>query len=143
MNIIIEDDLKNVESDFFLMTHSTNPLLTKETIYNALELFIKQYELNEIDSLFSVNKIQTRFYDSEAKAINHDPKELIRTQDLDPFFEENSNLYIFSKSSFNKNKSRIGKKPLMFRTSLIESVDIDTKDDWSFAEVAYKYLNSK
>lgn len=32
MNLIIEDDVKNVESDIYLMTHTTNPLISSDTI---------------------------------------------------------------------------------------------------------------
>ena len=49
---------------------------------------------------FTVNAIQTRFYTKNGKPINHNPKKLIPTQELDKIYEENSNLYIFSKESF-------------------------------------------
>ena len=32
MNLVIKDDIDNVDSDIYLMTHTTNPLLTKDTI---------------------------------------------------------------------------------------------------------------
>ena len=39
-----------------------------------LKTFQKNIKENKADSLFTVNKIQTRFYDKNGKAINHDPK---------------------------------------------------------------------
>ena len=43
------------------------------------------------------------------KPYNHDPNKLIRTQDLEPLYEENSGFYIFTKNSFkNANNKRIG-----------------------------------
>ena len=61
--------------------------------------------------------------------------ELIRTQDLDPIYEENSNFYIFSRESFIKsNQNRIGLKPYLFPTDKIESIDIDDLNDFKIAE---------
>ena len=113
------------------MTHTTNPLLTSKTISNAINVFLNQ---SDHDSLFTVNKIQTRFYDKNVTPINHDPDNLIRTQDLPTWYEENSCLYIFSKQSFCKTNARIGSYPMMYPISKNEAVDIDDMDDWNMAE---------
>jgi len=137
MNLIIEDDVKSVDADIYLMTHTTNPLMKASTVENALNAFLGNADA---DSLFTVNKIQTRFYKEDCTAVNHDPKNLARTQDLVPWFEENSNLYIFTKRSFTTTNARIGVKPMMFETSKFESLDIDTQEDWDFSVVAGSYL---
>ena len=59
---------------------------------------------------------------------------LNQMQDLEPWFEENSNLYIFSKSSFMTTNARIGVHPILFETPRCESVDIDDQDSWDIAE---------
>lgn len=142
MNRVIEDDLNNVDADIYLMTHTTNPLLSKKSVEAALAKYIEGLD-NGFDSLFTVNKIQTRFYDEAGVAINHDPDNLIRTQDLEPWYEENSNLYIFSKTSFEKTTARIGRVPAMYVTEPFESTDIDTPADWDLAEVLVAYYRSK
>jgi len=100
MNLIIADDIANVPADTYIMTHTTNPLIKSQTIKKALE----QYHSNLInhDSLFSVNKIQTRFYREDMAPVNHDPNNLIRTQDLEPWFEENSCLFILLLKVFRR-----------------------------------------
>jgi CMP-N-acetylneuraminic acid synthetase len=133
MNLILEDDIKNVEADTYLMTHTTNPMLSAVTIGAALATYQDRVAKGEADSLFSVNKIQTRFYRADTSPVNHDPDNLIQTQDLEPWFEENSCLYIFSRDSFSRTSARIGKAPVMFETPRLESVDIDTPDDWDLA----------
>jgi CMP-N-acetylneuraminic acid synthetase len=143
MNLVIEDDVKNVDADIYLMTHTTNPLMTVKTVGNALESFQVQKKNGSIDSLFTVDKIQTRFYREDCSAVNHDPNILLRTQDLEPWFEENSNLYIFTKEAFSKTNTRIGAKPIMFETPKFESIDIDTPDDWNFGIVVSEYLFNK
>jgi CMP-N-acetylneuraminic acid synthetase len=134
MNLVLEDDIDNVQSDIYFMTHTTNPLLSSQTILAMLDEYTSLEEKSEIDSLFTVNCHQTRFYTPDGAPINHDPKNLIRTQDLAPYLEENSVGYLFSKSSFKKTGARIGLKPRLFETPALESVDIDELSDWFTAE---------
>ena len=95
MNDVLFHDSAIVESELFLQTHVTNPLLKNDTIENSISTFISS---KGKDSLFSVTRFQTRFWNLEGKPLNHIPQNLIRTQDLPPMFEENSNIYIFSKN---------------------------------------------
>lgn len=141
MNKIIANDIERYSADVYVQTHSTNPMLQTESIDKAIELFINKATNEEFDSIFSVTKIQTRLYDKNVKAYNHDPKNLIRTQDLEPLYEENSNFYIFSKDSFNASYGkRIGIKPKMYEIDKIEAVDIDSPQDFTIAESLYKLL---
>lgn len=130
MNLVLADDVANVESDVYLMTHTTNPLLSADTIQRAIRAFHQASACGKADSLFAVTRFQTRFYQSDATPINHDPNHLIPTQELEPWFEENSNLYCFTKESFESTGARIGKRPLLFETPRLEAIDIDTPDDW-------------
>lgn len=134
MNLILADDIAAVEADAYLMTHTTNPLLTSQTIRSALGRYQESVAKDEADSLFTVNKIQTRFYRADASPVNHDPDNLIQTQDLEPWYEENSNLYIFSRDSFAKTNARIGRTPLLHEMDKMEASDIDTPEDWELAE---------
>src|SRR5205807_10367400 len=100
MNRVIADDIANVPADVYLMTHATNPLISRDTIRHAMDVFEKARVSRQADSLFTVNRIQTRFYRADGTAVNHDPHNLVRTQDLEAWFEENSNLYLFTRDSF-------------------------------------------
>ena len=137
MNVIIDYDLNQLDGEHFLQTHSTNPLLSTETLDKAIKSYFDGLEKH--DSVFGVTKVQTRFYDKDAKPVNHNPEELLRTQDLDPLYEENSNFYIFSKNSFkNSGKKRIGLTPAIFEVNKLEAVDIDEPEDFILAELLYK-----
>jgi CMP-N-acetylneuraminic acid synthetase len=138
MNLVIADDLENVAADAYVMTHTTNPLLSAETIRTAIKSYQAGISSGAHDSLFTVNKFQTRFYRTDGSPVNHDPDNLIRTQDLEPWFEENSNLYIFSRDSFAETNARIGKKPILFETTRAESADIDDQEGWDIAETLAK-----
>lgn len=133
MNVILADDISAVEAKTYLMTHTTNPLLKSATIQNALRAYRDGVASGTADSLFAVNRIQTRFYREDGSAVNHDPDNLIQTQDLEPWFEENSNLYIFSRESFAATNARIGRNPILFEMNKMEAADIDTPEDWMLA----------
>jgi CMP-N-acetylneuraminic acid synthetase len=140
MNLVLADDIANVPADIYLMTHTTNPLLSTETIQAAIHQFMCARSQNGADSLFTVNKFQTRFYRQDGTAVNHDPNNLIRTQDLEPWYEENSSLYIFTSESFAATNARIGLRPVMFETPRLESIDIDDQTDWQLAEAVAQYF---
>ena len=140
MNRIIEDDIGAIEADVYFMTHTTNPLLSVDTVRRALVMFEKINGYSSYDSLFSVTKHQTRFYRQNGEPINHDLKNLLRTQDLEPWFEENSNFFIFTRESFQKTGSRIGERPYLFVTPHRESFDIDDLETWAIAETIAKSL---
>ncbi len=140
MNKVLADDVENVAADIYLMTHTTNPLLSAETIRRALVAFVAARAEGRADSLFSVDKVQTRFYRADASPVNHDPNNLVRTQDLEPWYEENSNLYLFTRESFRATQARIGKRPLLFESPRLESIDIDDQEDWLFALAAARCL---
>lgn len=137
MNLILKDDIEAEAADCYLMTHTTNPLLGRDTIRNALQTFMESGE--SVDSLFTVNRFQTRFYREDLSPVNHDPDNLVRTQDLEPWFEENSCLYIFTQASFSRTNARIGSHPLMLETPRLESVDIDEQEDWVMASALATY----
>ena len=141
MNDVILYDLSKLDGEYFLQTHSTNPLLRTETIDSAIEKYFEG--IKEFDSIFGVTKVQTRFYDKGANPVNHNPEELLRTQDLEPLYEENSNFYIFSKESFkNSGNKRIGIKPQIFEVNKLEAVDIDEPEDFKLAELLYIHKNN-
>jgi CMP-N-acetylneuraminic acid synthetase len=141
MNLVLGDDLTAIDSETYLMTHTTNPLLSASTIREALHLYREAVTAGKADSLFSVNRYHTRFYRTDGSPINHDPKNLIRTQDLEPWYEENSNLYLFTRQSFAQTGARIGEKPMLFETPRLEAADIDDQTDWDIAELIA--LNSR
>src|ERR1700712_924245 len=88
MNSILAHDVQQVPGDFYLQTHSTNPLLTAATVQRAIETFLSSQETH--DSLFTVTALRTRLWTIDGRALNHDPRVLLRTQDLEPVYEENS-----------------------------------------------------
>lgn len=140
MNRVLADDVAHLPADLYLMTHTTNPLLRAETIRRAIDVFLRARERGEADSLFAANRFQVRFYRRDGGPINHDPDHLVPTQDLEPWFAENSNLYLFTRESFRSTSARIGERPLIFEMPSWESVDIDDEESWRHAELLAREL---
>jgi CMP-N-acetylneuraminic acid synthetase len=139
MNDILIYDTGQVWADFYLQTHSTNPLLRPETVSLAIKSFLADYP--EHDSLFSVTRLQTRLYDQHGHAINHDPTVLIQTQDLPPVYEENSCLYIFTRENLIKRHHRIGEVPMLFEIPAEEAWDIDEELDFTITDFLLRRKN--
>ena len=133
MNEILLYDVNQLEGDFFLQTHTTNPLLKAETIASAINTFFQNFPA--YDSLFSVTRLQTRLWDKLARPINHNPDILLQTQDLPPIFEENSCIYIFTKQNLESRRNRIGNRPYLFPINPLEAIDIDEEWDFQIADV--------
>lgn len=132
MNEILIHDTGLFPADFYLQTHSTNPLLKAESISKAIQLLLTNYPNS--DSLFSVTRLQTRLYDKDGNALNHNPKELIQTQDLPPVYEENSCIYIFTRENLLAKRHRISDKSLLFAIDADEAWDIDEELDFAITD---------
>ena len=138
---LIAHDIKLAKNDYIIQTHSTNPLLSTETIDRAIETFFDNEDKH--DALFSVTPMKVRFYFKNGKPVNHDPKQLIQTQLLEPIYEENSCIYIFSKEINIKVQNRLGTKPYFFEMDHLEAADIDEWHDFLWAEFLLKQRDNK
>lgn len=131
INALLTYHLSQVKADIYLQTHSTNPLLTAQSISAAIAAYRAP---GPHDCLFSVTPLQTRFYWPDGRAINHSLDEVIQTQNLPPVMEENSCIYLLTQESFHKRGHRIGTNPILFPINRAEAVDIDEEFDFAFAE---------
>jgi len=138
---LIAHDIEHAKNEYIFQTHSTNPLLTTETIDKAIETYFENIEQH--DALFSVTPFQQRFYFKNGKPVSHDPDCLIQTQLLEPIYHENSCMYIFSRETNRKVKNRLGKKPLFFEMDHLEAADIDEWHDFLWTEFLMKQKKNK
>lgn len=137
INLVISECINIIEADLFVQVHATNPLFDLSTLEKSINYYFNNN--HQIDSLFSVTKIYKRFWYAEGIPVNHDLKDEPTTQNLTPYYEENSCFYLFTKQSFLKKNNRIGNKPKLFEISKDESWDIDDEADLLILE---KLLNT-
>ena len=125
---IYERFIDAVDADIYILAHTTSPFIRKESIENALEKVMK----GGYDSAFSAERKQT-FCWYQGKPVNYDLEDVPRTQDMEPVWVETSAFFIFKKEIFTEHGRRIGFHPYIQEVSGIETVDIDTKEDYDFA----------
>ena len=114
--------------------HVTNPFLKKHHVWNALKVLSQ----SESRSCFSCNERQVRFWRKESHGlvpVNHNPMNLVQTQDLPIYYEENSCFYIFRTEDVLKTGLRLCSNPLPIVIGSPYNLDIDTEEDWKFCEV--------
>jgi CMP-N-acetylneuraminic acid synthetase len=136
MNDVLLNSVRQIDAEFYLQTHSTNPLLRPETVATATRTFLENYPM--YDSLFSVTALHTRLWDGLGRAVNHNPAILLRTQDLPPIYEENSCLFIFTRQTLEEGHNRIGTRPYLLPIEAKEAQDIDVELDFQIAEFLFE-----
>lgn len=138
MNDVLFNSVRAVEADLYMQTHSTNPFLQAETISAGLQ---RLAATPSADSLFSVTRLQARLWDKDIRPLNHDPAVLLRTQDLDPVFLENSCMYVFDRETLERRGNRIGDRPLVLEITGHEALDIDVEEDFREASLVWSSLH--
>lgn len=132
--------LKDVSDLVILQTHATNPFVEATTISNGIQTFLSK--INQIDSLMTVTPFRKRLWIDPDTGANHNPHQLIQTQDLKPWYEENSCFYIFTKQSLLIYENRLGSINQFFEIPALQAYDIDTNDEFTMAE-SYQKLKDE
>lgn len=129
-NDLLKRVIDQIDEDIICFCHITSPFLKVETITKS----IIQLEQNKsLDSLFGVTPVFNRCW-FKNKPINHDPNNLLRTQDLTPVYVEAADLYIVKKDSFKKYGKRVCGNYNQIEVDSVEAADIDTLTDFIHAE---------
>ncbi|MCI8534586.1 MAG: acylneuraminate cytidylyltransferase [Hungatella sp.] len=127
---IFEEFYKLVDADIYVYAHATAPFIKVETINECIESVVS----GKYDSAFTATVIQD-FLWKDGKPLNFEQSNLPRSQDLTPIYRETSGVYVFKKEVFSKYHTRIGKQPFIKEVDFKEAVDINTLQDFEFAEL--------
>lgn len=132
---IYEAFLNAVEADVYVLCHVTAPFIKAETISKA----VAAMRTGEYDSAFTAEFAQDyAWYDG--KPINYNLTDIVTTQNLKPICIEKGEIFIFTRELFRKHHRRIGFKPYIQEISAFEAVDVDTPEDFEFAQGVAEYL---
>ena len=126
---------QNYDCDDILYTNCTNPLVKDESYVKAIEIYNKLSE--DLDSLTTVTEITEYLWDGNT-AINYDPENHPRSQDLKSYHALNFAISIIPRELMKIRKSILGNNFFQLKLSGLESTDIDTLEDFSLAEVLYE-----
>lgn len=135
MNEVLQCFAADVPADVYVMTHTTAPFISKESIEKGLNAVVN----GEYDSAFAAKKLQD-FLWKDGIPFNYVLDNIPRTQDLEPIYEETSGFYIYRASVMTKFNRRIGNKPYIVEVGEIESIDIDEQEDFEIAEAIFNHI---
>lgn len=128
-NIFVDICKQHIESGDILITMCTSPF------FNDYEKAINMYYSTDCDCLLTGRKINS-FVVSDDKIINKTNNDIWpQTQTLQEWYElDNAISPIMNINNMKKYNSRIGRKPFIYETDMIQSIDIDYKRQWDIAE---------
>lgn len=135
MNEVLKWFAEDVPADIYVMTHTTAPFISSESIEKGLNAVLS----GEYDSSFAAKKLQD-FIWKDGKPFNYELNNIPRTQDLEPLFEETSGFYIYRSEVMTKLNRRIGDKPFITEVGEIESIDIDEPEDFEIADAVFNHI---
>ena len=138
MTDVLKTFSKDVEADVYVMTHTTAPFISPDSIKKGLEKVISQ----DYDSALAVEKLQD-FMWKDGQPMNYGLDKIPRTQDLPGIYMETSGFYIYKNKVINEYGRRIGNKPYFVEVGKIEAIDIDEYEDFIIADAIYNYMNNK
>lgn len=135
---IIGSFVRDVDADVYVLSHVTQPFTRASTLERGLEAVLSGGH----DSAFSALKLQDYLW-CGGRPLNYDPGDIPRSQDLDPVYMETGSFFIFRREVFTELGRRIGVDPYICEVDRFEAVDIDTAEDFEYAETVARYLNAK
>jgi CMP-N-acetylneuraminic acid synthetase len=116
----------------------TSPLVSDETMRNCIEIYKTQ---TEYDSVVTTNLIKEYLW-LDKEAINYDPKNHPRSQDLPDIYALNFAVNILPRELMIKNKNVLGDNFYAYMLDEIEAIDVDTEYEFMLAKFLYERLNS-
>ncbi|WP_218933372.1 acylneuraminate cytidylyltransferase family protein [Rubripirellula lacrimiformis] len=132
---------ENCPGDIILSATVTTPLFRSE----SYEIGIRQFEDAEragYDSVTSCCAVKEFLY-QDGKALNYDPSRQVRSQDLPNIVAINYGYSIIRRTDMIRLKNIVGRQPLMVETPRVESIDIDTAEDFFIAATLYQALREQ
>lgn len=120
--------LSGLENNLVYWAHPTSPFVSPATITRALEVAQKFPE----HCTLGVQELRDFFWTSD-EPINYDPHQQPRSQDLPPVYRVTGGIHISTGNAFCK-MGAVSFQPAHFiYLSLLESIDIDTAEEWDIA----------
>lgn len=111
-----------------MMLQCTSPVRRVDDIDNAIRQFFAEDADSLLSGCFTKHFIWRRLADG-AEPINYDLNNRIRSQDVEPQFQENGSIYITRTSLLRSTKNRMGGKISIYEMEFWSQFEIDQRDD--------------
>lgn len=122
--------------DYYFQLFATAPYLQPQTIGNCVNQLASS---NAYDSIFTATS-NYGFYWFHNVPVNYRPEVLPRSQDMEPVMEESTGLYGITKHALERYQCRIGSRPYVYIIDKFQATDINTEEDFKFAECIGKTI---
>lgn len=144
LEVLAEYKMRGQEFDVACCLYPTAPFITTE----KLKISYKKLLEKQADSILPVVRFsfppQRAFVIENSKLCYKWPENRnTRSQDLEPFFHDSGQFYMFRVPRFLETKSLIMENTIHHEVSELEVQDIDNMADWKLAEIKYQILKSK
>lgn len=134
-NTLLEYSTKNsIKSDNYFILSCTTPLVSAETIFKCVSFFNEKN--TEYDSVVAVNEMREYYWRDNKPS--YDLVDIPNSFNLSPLLVETHAIYGITSKAFVKLNRRIGDKVLLYSMPKIESMDIDTEEDFRICEILSK-----
>jgi CMP-N,N'-diacetyllegionaminic acid synthase len=136
---------RNQGFDSVTLLQATSPLRQSQHIREA----VAKLEDGQFDSVVSVTAAKNSpyfnllEYDADHRTYGLSKKlgmAVTRRQDAPAVYQLNGSIYVWSRAALFTQKASLCKKTEIYLMSNLHSVDIDTSDDWAFAELAAELI---
>ena len=124
--------------ELVVFLQATAPLRNLNDIDNA----IGTLRAEQADSLLSVSRSHRflwRLEDGRPQAINYDPTQRPRRQDLEPQFVENGSIYVFHPWVIERYDNRLGGRIALYEMAASAAFDIDDETDLAVIDLLMRH----
>lgn len=129
-DLLVRHFLGDPDFEYYFQLFATAPLMKISTITQAVEKLVGSASHDSVFTAISHHG----FFWRAGMPISYRPDLLPRSQDLVSIDEETTGLYGISRASLDKYRCRIGANPMVLAASKLESVDLNTEDDFAYLQ---------
>ena len=120
---------KKINTKYICYLHVTSPFLKDKSFKKSINIFLNNEKVNKFNCLATTTEVQEYFWDNN-KALNYDPKNHPRSQDLKKIYALNFAVNLVS-TKYMKKYGRITSDNFYpYILGFPENIDIDNK--WQF-----------
>lgn len=128
---IIQSFLEQSDAELVVLMHPKNPFLRPATISQCISKVLS----GENDTAF-IATIARKLAWFKGQPLNYSAKkDTPHLSNIEPILLESLSVYVFSRSSFEVNRNRVGSNPYVHEIGHFEGFEVDHPDDFKIAEL--------
>lgn len=130
---------KRFSFDYICLLQPTSPARPDKLIDRCFKKII-DYRAESLLTVSEHTPFFWRYQDGGARSVYPNNKRKMRQElaTYEMYYHDNGNIYIIEADKFNWN-GRISERPVLYKTSKFESMQIDSHDDFALMEMAANY----